>query len=64
LVDRLVTMERQAEDLPHRRANLQLNSVFGLRWCELQLAWLDEAERVLGSAPDIADGDGSAPHNG
>jgi DNA-binding PadR family transcriptional regulator len=53
----IATMERQAEDLPHRRANLQLNNLFGRRWCELQLAWLDEAERVLGSAPDVSDGE-------
>jgi PadR family transcriptional regulator AphA len=48
----IATMEQQAEHLAHRRANLRLNTWFGRRWCELQLAWLDEAERVLGSAPD------------
>ena len=48
----IATMEQRAADLPHRRANLQLNTSFGRRWCELQLAWLDDAERVLGSAPD------------
>ncbi len=48
----IAAMEQQAEQLPHRRANLQLNTWFGRRWCELQLAWLDEAERVLGDAPD------------
>jgi DNA-binding PadR family transcriptional regulator len=47
----ITSMEQQAEQLPHRRANLRLNTWFGRRWCELQLAWLDEAERVLG-APD------------
>jgi PadR family transcriptional regulator AphA len=47
----VATMEQRAEALPHRRANLALNNSFGRRWCELLLAWLDEAERVLGTEP-------------
>lgn len=45
-------MERRAQALPHRRANLALNNWFGRRWCELLLEWLDEAERVLGEGAD------------
>ena len=41
-------LERRAEALPHRRANLALVNWLGRRWCELLLEWLDEAERVLG----------------
>lgn len=50
----VAVMEERAEGLPHRRPALQLNNWFGRRWCELQLAWLDEAERVLApqSTPD------------
>jgi DNA-binding PadR family transcriptional regulator len=43
----IAVMEQRAEDLPHRRANLDLINWFGRRWCELLLAWLDEAEQVL-----------------
>jgi DNA-binding PadR family transcriptional regulator len=47
-------MEARARELPHRSTNLALNNWFGRRWCELLLAWLDEAERRLGkpAAPD------------
>ena len=48
----VTAMEQRAEGLPHRRANLALNNWFGRRWCELLLAWLDEAERVLGRPDD------------
>jgi len=44
----VVAMEERAKALPHRRANLALNNWFGRHWCELLLAWLDEAEEVLG----------------
>ncbi len=44
----VTAMEQRAEALPHRRENLALNNWFGRRWCELLLAWLNEAERVLG----------------
>ena len=43
----IAVMEQRAQALPHRRAYLGLNNWFGRRWCELLLAWLDEAERVL-----------------
>jgi hypothetical protein len=33
--------------LSHRRAHLDLNNRFGRTWCELLLAWLDEAEQML-----------------
>lgn len=52
VLDDLATMDQNAEALPHRQANLNLNNWLGRRWCELLLEWLDEAERVLG------DGDG------
>ena len=48
----IAVMEQRAEALPHRRANLALNNWFGRRWCELLLAWLDEAEQVLGEGTD------------
>ncbi len=48
----VAAMEQRAEALPHRRANLALNNSFGRQWCELLLAWLDEAERVLGDGTD------------
>ncbi len=48
----VAAMEQRAEALPLRRANLALNNWFGRRWCELLLAWLDEAEQVLGQATD------------
>lgn len=48
----VAAMEQRAEALPHRRANLALNNWFGRRWCELLLAWLDEAEQVLGQPTD------------
>jgi DNA-binding PadR family transcriptional regulator len=44
----ITVMEQRAAALPHRQANLALNNWFGRRWGELLLAWLDEAERVLG----------------
>jgi hypothetical protein len=48
----VTVMEQRAEALPHRHANLALNNWFGRHWCELLLAWLDEAERVLGLQTD------------
>jgi hypothetical protein len=45
-----VVDQRQAENHPHRSRNLLLNHWLGRRWCEVQLEWLDEAERVLGEA--------------
>lgn len=48
----VAAMEQRAEALSHRRANLALNNWFGRRWCELLLAWLDEAEQVLGHGSD------------
>jgi DNA-binding PadR family transcriptional regulator len=48
VLDDVATMERNAEALPHRQANLALNNWLARRWCELLLEWLDEAERVLG----------------
>lgn len=44
----VAVMEERAQALPHRSANLALVNWFGRHWCELLLAWLDEAERVLG----------------
>lgn len=52
-LDDVALMERQAESHPHRRSNLLLNHWLGRRWCELQLAWLDEAERVLGDEGEL-----------
>ena len=52
VLEDVAEMERRAEALPHRRANLALNNWFGRRWCELLLEWLDEAERVLGESAD------------
>jgi DNA-binding PadR family transcriptional regulator len=48
VLEDIATMERNAQSLPHRSANLNLNSWLARRWCELLLEWLDEAERVLG----------------
>ena len=48
----VAAMEQRAEALPHRHAYLALNNWFGRHWCELLLAWLDEAEQVLGPASD------------
>ncbi len=48
VLEDVAVMEQNAERLPHRQANLQLNNWLGRRWCELLLEWLDEAERVLG----------------
>lgn len=50
VLDDIATMERNAQALPHRQANLGVVNWFGRRWCELLLEWLDEAERVLGQA--------------
>ncbi len=52
VLEDVAEMERRAEALPHRRANLALNNWFGRRWCELLLEWLDEAERMLGEGAD------------
>lgn len=50
VLEDVAAMERQAAQHPHRSRNLLLNHWLGRRWCELNLAWLDEAERVLGGA--------------
>jgi DNA-binding PadR family transcriptional regulator len=52
VLEDIATMDRNAEALPHRRANLQLNNSLGRRWCQLLLDWLDEAEGLLGSGDD------------
>ena len=52
MLEDVAEMDRRAEALPHRHANLALNNWFGRRWCELLLECLDEAERVLGEGAD------------
>ena len=45
----LAEQEASAESLPHRRKYLQLNQRYARGLLDLNLEWLDEVERELGS---------------
>ncbi len=48
--DRLLKARERLERLPHRRTYLLLIHELGARLVDLQLAWLDDVERELGSS--------------